>query len=86
MIAYHAKADILPVFIHNDSGKTRSFKRNTVTFGKVIPFAELGFEKAGRAEYQRAADYIFSKVCELEYGEGNGMLSAEVTNGEDKNC
>ena len=42
-----------------------------VTFGKVIPFSELGFEKAGRAEYQRAAEYIFSKVCELKFGEGN---------------
>ncbi len=68
MIAYHAKADILPVYIDNAKGKTHSFSRNTVTFGKVIPFSELGFEKAGRAEYQRAAEYIFSKVCELKFG------------------
>ena len=80
MIAYHAKADILPVYIEND-GKTRSFHRNTVKIGKLIPFGELGFEKAGRAEYERAANYIFSKVCELKYGEGNGALESEGSNG-----
>lgn len=80
MIAYHAKADILPVYIDND-GKTRSFHRNTVKIGKLIPFGELGFEKAGRAEYERAANYIFSKVCELKYGEGNGALESEGSNG-----
>jgi hypothetical protein len=47
----------------------------------VIPFSELGFEKAGRAEYQRAAEYIFSKVCELKFGEGNGTLGGETENG-----
>ena len=80
MIAYHAKADILPVYIDND-GKTRSFHRNTVKIGKLIPFGELGFEKAGRAEYERAANYIFSKVCELKYGEGNTSLESENSNG-----
>ena len=80
MIAYHAKADILPVYIDN-GGKTRSFHRNTVKIGKLIPFGELGFEKAGRAEYERAANYIFSKVCELKYGEGNGALESEGSNG-----
>ncbi|MBR4933330.1 MAG: hypothetical protein IKZ03_02615, partial [Clostridia bacterium] len=79
MIAYHAKADILPVYIDN-KGKTRSFRRNTVKIGKLIPFEELGFEKAGRAEYDRVAKYIFSKVCELKYGEGNGaMIKKEPT-------
>ena len=80
MIAYHAKADILPVYIDND-GKTRSFHTNTVKIGKLIPFGELGFEKAGRAEYERAANYIFSKVCELKYGEGNTSLESENSNG-----
>ena len=81
MIAYHAKADILPVYIDN-AGKTHSFRRNTVKIGKLIPYEDLGFEKAGRAEYERAAKYIFTKVCELKYGEGNGTLESEnQTNG-----
>ena len=85
MIAYHAKADILPVYIDN-KGKTRSFSRNTVKIGKLIPYSELGFEKAGRAEYDRAAKYIFSKVCELKYGEGNGFSQKETDDGADQNC
>ena len=84
MIAYHAKADILPVYIDN-KGKTRAFRRNTVKIGKLIPFEELGFEKAGRAEYERAAGYIFSKVCELKYGEGNGYAVREQEDGTDQN-
>ena len=80
MIAYHAKADILPVYIDND-GKTRSFHRNTVKIGKLIPFGELGFEKAGRAEYERASNYIFSKVCVLKYGDGYTSLESENSNG-----
>lgn len=84
MIAYHAKADILPVFIDN-KGKTRSFSRNTVRIGKLIPFEQLGFDKGGRAEYDRVAKHIFSKVCELKYGEGNGYSEKESSDGEDQN-
>lgn len=69
MIAYHAKANVLPVYI-DGNGKTRAFHRNTVKIGKLIPFEELGLEHAGRAEYERAGKYIFSKVCALKYGDG----------------
>lgn len=67
MIAYHAKADVLPVYI-DGNGKTRAFHRNTVKIGRLIKFDELGLERSGRAEYERAGKYIFSKVCELKYG------------------
>ena len=68
MISYHAKATILPAFIDTSAGKTKAFRKNHVIFGKPISFEELGFEGGGRAEYQRVADLIFSKVCELKYG------------------
>lgn len=71
MIAYHAKADVLPVYI-DGNGKTRAFHRNTVKIGRLIKFDELGLERAGRAEYERAGKYIFGKVCELKYGEAEG--------------
>ena len=80
MIAYHAKATIVPAFIDTAKGKTRAFHKNHVIFGKPIPFEELGFEGGGRSEYQRVAKLIFDKVCELKYGptvsetkEGEGL-------------
>ena len=42
-------------------------------------FEELGFEGGGKAEYQRVADLIFSKVCELKYG------TADADQGEKEN-
>ena len=35
---------------------------------KPITFEELGFEGSGKAEYQRVANLMFEKVCELKYG------------------
>ena len=68
MIAYHAKATIVPAFIDAEKGKTTAFRKNHVIFGKPISFEELGFEGGGRGEYQRVANLIFDKVCELKYG------------------
>lgn len=68
MIAYHAKATVIPAFIDTASGKTKAFHKNHVIFGKPITFEELGFEGSGKAEYQRVANLMFEKVCELKYG------------------
>jgi len=68
MIAYHTKSPILPVFLSNKKMKTGLFRKNTVIFGNVIPFEELGFEKGGAKEYQQCAEMIFSEVCALRYG------------------
>ena len=68
MIAYHTKSPVLPVFIANSRMKTAMFRKNTVTFGKVIPFEELGFEKGGTKEYTRCAETVFREVCALYYG------------------
>ncbi len=68
MVAYHSKAQIIPVFIDNARMKTRAFTKNTVTFGKPIAFEELAFEKSGSAEYMRASRMIFDRICEIKYG------------------
>ena len=68
MIAYHTKSPVLPVFISNNRMKTGAFRKNTVTFGAVIPFEDLGFEKGGSKEYQQCAETIFREVCALYYG------------------
>jgi len=68
MIAYHTKSPVLPVFISNKRGKTGAFRKNTVTFGTVIPFEELGFEKGGSKEYQQCAETVFREICALHYG------------------
>ena len=67
MIAYHTKADVVPVFIDTKKKKTSIFRRTRIVFGKVIKYEELGLSGAGRDGYQRAAELIFSRVCELGY-------------------
>lgn len=68
LIAYHTKAQILPVFIENSRMKTGMFRKNRVTFGKCISFDELGFIKGGKTEYMNASRIIFNRVCEIKYG------------------
>lgn len=65
MLAYRAKADILPVFIRTKGMKTRLFRRTEVIIGEPIRYAELGFESGGSAEYERAARIVFDRICAL---------------------
>lgn len=67
MIAFHTKADVLPVFIDNDSRKTRIFRRNTVIIGPVIRFDELLLRDGCMAEYRAAAELIWSRICALGF-------------------
>ncbi len=67
-IAYHTKAQIVPVFIENSRMKTGVFRKNHVTFGTPVTFEELGFSKGGRDEYMRASRIIFGHICAIKYG------------------
>ena len=78
MIAYRAKADVLPVFIDGAAGRTKIFRKNKVIFGKLIKFDEIPFEVDGKKDYEGATRYVFAKACELKYGEGNGMIPSAV--------
>ena len=79
MIAYHTKSDIIPAFVDSKRGKTGMFRRNTVIFGKPIPYDALGFVNGGVKEYQSAAELIFRKVCALKYGEEELPAGTEDT-------
>jgi len=68
MITYHTKTSVIPVFLDSKRGKTGMFRRNTVIFGKPIPYEALGFAGGGSAEYQKVAETIFARVCALKYG------------------
>ena len=68
MIAYHTKAAVIPAFVDSKRGKTGAFQKNTVIFGRPIPFEELGFENGGAKEYQQVSEKIFAAVCALKYG------------------
>lgn len=68
MIAYRAGCSVLPAFIDASAGKTKIFHKTRVIFGEVITNGELGFDKGGKEEYDRAAHLIFGRICELKYG------------------
>ncbi len=65
LMAYRAKANVLPIYIESKKYRVRLFRKVTVTIGKPIAYEELGFEKGGMAEYNAAANTIFTKICEL---------------------
>lgn len=65
LIAAHSHATILPVLIRTGNWKISFFRRTYVTIGKPIPFEELGIANGRGADYQRASEYIFSKITQM---------------------
>lgn len=65
MIAYRSKCDVLPVSIKTKGYRILPFRKVYITFGEVISFEALGFDKGNQAEYTNAAKIIFDKVIEL---------------------
>lgn len=65
MIAYHANATILPVYIHRKDNSPKMFRKTTVIIGKPIPFSEFGYDPEKKGEYNRIANEIFDKICTL---------------------
>ncbi len=72
LMAYRAKAGILPVYIKTKAHRVRLFRKVTVIIGKPIPFEELGFTKGGMSEYDAAAKNVFATICELGAAHENG--------------
>ncbi len=70
MIAFHTKADVLPVCLRTKSHHVKWFRRTDVIIGDLIPYEELPFEKGGIGEYQAASEYIFDRICRLGEEEG----------------
>ena len=65
MIAYHADATVLPVYIHRKDNTPKLFRKTTVVIGRPIPFAEFAYDAEGKGEYARIASEIFDRVCTL---------------------
>lgn len=66
MIAKRAETAVLPVFIKVKNHKVKLFRKTTVIIGKEIPFEELISAMNGGEDYKAGAEYIFSKITELE--------------------
>lgn len=72
MIAYHAGATVLPVFIYRKDHTPKLFRKTTVVIGKPVPFSEFGYDADNKGEYARIAGDIFDRVCDL----GEGLTDA----------
>ncbi|MCC8022265.1 MAG: 1-acyl-sn-glycerol-3-phosphate acyltransferase [Clostridiales bacterium] len=69
IIAKAAEADVLPVAIYCD-GKIKPFRKVTVIYGALIPYADLELDEKldgeeERQECRRAANYVMAKIIAL---------------------
>jgi 1-acyl-sn-glycerol-3-phosphate acyltransferase len=65
MIALKAGVPVLPVFIKEKNNKHFFLCRKEVIVGKPITIEEMNYNPEAPGEYQRVADYLFERVCEL---------------------
>ncbi len=65
MIALKADVPVLPVCIKVKNDRMTLFGRKEIIIGKPITVAEMAYDPEGSGEYQRIANALFEKVCEL---------------------
>lgn len=65
LIAWHAKATVLPVYIKTAGNRVRFLRRTELIVGRPIPFESLGMTGSGSAQYTAAAEHIFGEICAL---------------------
>ena len=65
MIAQKAGVQVLPVFVKVKNNKHFFLCKKEVIVGKPISVEEMNYNPEAPGEYQRIADYLFEKVCEL---------------------
>ena len=65
MIALKAGVPVLPVNIKIKDNKHRFGCRKEVIIGKPITPEEMNYDPDAPGEYQRVADYLFERLCEL---------------------
>ena len=65
MIAQKADVQVLPVFIKVKNNRHRFLCKKEIIVGKPISIEELNYNPEAPGEYQRIADLLFEKVCEL---------------------
>jgi len=65
MIAGRAKCDVIPAYIYTKDYKVRLFRSVKVIYGEPIKFEELGLNKNDMAEYEKATNIIWERICSL---------------------
>jgi 1-acyl-sn-glycerol-3-phosphate acyltransferase len=65
MIALKAGVPVLPVFIKEKNNKHFFLCRKEVIVGKPITPEEMNYDPEAPGEFQRVADFLFERVCEL---------------------
>lgn len=65
MIAYHANATVLPVYIYRKDNTPKLFRKTTVVIGKPIEFSTFAYNAEQKGEYARIVGEIFDRVCTL---------------------
>ena len=84
LISYRASCGVLPMYIKTKSGQVKAFHRNEIVIGELIPRDALGFAEGGSAEYRRAAELIFDRVCDIGVAAGAPLeVAAAKALGED---
>ncbi len=68
MMAYHTKCAVVPMCLKTKANRVKPFCKTQVIYGKPLSYEELGFEKGGGAEFQRASELIFDRICSLNEG------------------
>ena len=65
MIAQKADVQVLPVFIKVKNNRHRFLCKKEIIVGKPVTMSELGYDPEAPGEYQRIADQLFERVCQL---------------------
>ena len=65
MIALKAGVQILPVYVKVKNNRLRFLCKKEVIVGKPIALEELNYDPEAAGEYQRIAELLFARVCEL---------------------
>lgn len=65
MIAYHAKATVVPAYIRTKGNRVMMFKKTELVIGDPIPYEDLGFTDGGMKEYKAATEKVFTEICAL---------------------
>ena len=65
MMAAHAEADVLPMYIKTKNYRIKWFRRVDIYFGELIKYEELGFKENKFAEFNAASKYVAEKIVAL---------------------
>ena len=65
MIALKAGVPILPVYIKEKDNRHFPFCKKTLIIGSPITPEEMNYNPEAPGEYQRVAEYLFERLCEL---------------------